>query len=150
LAQEYGVSQMQIFGDSLLVIQWLRKEASIKNFTLQPLYDDIQRQMTTFSHISLSHIYRDKNRIVDLSKYGLGLEHGTWIISILQDGHSNELLMNLGYNDILYVLRQWTTFNFYFLNDVKKGLHIEEFDPSHCYLLGYNPMEWMRWPFLLS
>jgi ribonuclease HI len=72
LAQEHGVQQIQIFGDSLLVIKWIRKEAQIRNFTLQPLYDDIQMQMTTFSHISLSHIYRDMNNIVDgLSKDGL-------------------------------------------------------------------------------
>jgi ribonuclease HI len=84
LAQEFGVSQIQIFGDSLLVIQWLCKETTLRNFTLQPLYDDVQLLMTTFSHISLSHIYRDKNMIVDgLSKDGLGLDRGTWIISIL-------------------------------------------------------------------
>jgi ribonuclease HI len=63
LAQEYGVSQLQIYGNSLLVIQWLRKEATIINFTLQPLYDDTQIKLTTFSHISLYHIYRDKNKV---------------------------------------------------------------------------------------
>jgi hypothetical protein len=59
-----GSNKFKFFGDSLLVIKWIRKEAQIKNFTLQPLYDDIQMQMTTFSHISLSHIYRDMNNIV--------------------------------------------------------------------------------------
>jgi len=62
LAQEYGVSQLQIYGNSLLVIQWLRKEATIINFTLQPLYDT-QTKLTTFSHISLYHIYKGKNKV---------------------------------------------------------------------------------------
>jgi ribonuclease HI len=29
LAQEFGVSQIQIFGDSLLVIQWMHKETTL-------------------------------------------------------------------------------------------------------------------------
>jgi ribonuclease HI len=41
LAQEFGVSQIQIFGDSLLVIQWMCKEMVLRNFTLQPLFDDV-------------------------------------------------------------------------------------------------------------
>jgi ribonuclease HI len=105
LTQEHNISQLQIFGDSLLVIKWLQKETSIINFTLLLLYDDIQTHMTTFSHISLSHIFRDKNWIVDaLSKYGLELERDTSIISFLQDGQMN-LLTNLGYNDILLCIK---------------------------------------------
>jgi ribonuclease HI len=34
LAQEFGVTQLQIFGDSILVIKWMHKEISLKNFTL--------------------------------------------------------------------------------------------------------------------
>jgi hypothetical protein len=75
LAEEYGITQLQILGYSLLVIQWLRKEASFRNFTLQPLFDDIQQQMTTFSHIS---------------KEALGLEQGTWTKSIFQDQCTND------------------------------------------------------------
>jgi hypothetical protein len=45
LAQEYGVTQLQFFGDSPLVIQRLRKEASLRNFSLQPLFDAIQQQI---------------------------------------------------------------------------------------------------------
>jgi len=34
LAQEHGVQQIQIFGDSFLVIKWIRNEAQIINFIL--------------------------------------------------------------------------------------------------------------------
>jgi ribonuclease HI len=34
LFQEYSVPKLQIFEDSLLVIQWIRKEAYLINFTL--------------------------------------------------------------------------------------------------------------------
>jgi ribonuclease HI len=59
LAQEYGITHIQIFGDSLLVIQWMRKESILRNFTLQPLFYDVQSLQEGFSHISFSHIYRD-------------------------------------------------------------------------------------------
>jgi hypothetical protein len=102
LAQEYGVSHLQICGDSFLVIQWLRKEESIKISTLQ-LYDGVQQHMTTFSHISLSHIYRDKKRVVDgLSKEGLGLQHGTWIASILLDRNTYEFTRATWLYDIYF------------------------------------------------
>jgi hypothetical protein len=54
-------------------------------------FDDIQQKMSTFSHIYLSYIYMDKNKVVvGLSKEALVLEWGTWTISIFQDGHTND------------------------------------------------------------
>lgn len=91
LAQELGVTQLQIYGDSMLVIQWMRKEIAVRNFTLHPLYDEVLNLLTYFSHTSLSHIYRDRNRLADgLSKAGVGLERGTWIITEIQNGHTEE------------------------------------------------------------
>ena len=34
LAQEHGVQQIQIYGDSLLLIKWLRNEAQIRKLTV--------------------------------------------------------------------------------------------------------------------
>jgi hypothetical protein len=74
--KEHGVQQIQVFGDSLLVIRWIKKEVQIRNFNSLSLYDDIQLRMSTF--INICHIYRDKYSIADgLSKAGLGLEQGT-------------------------------------------------------------------------
>jgi ribonuclease HI len=89
LAQEFGVTQLQFFGDSKLVIQWMHKEIALRNFTLQPLYDEVLNLLTSFSYTSLSHIYKDKNNVADgLSKAGVGMERGTWIISVIQNGHT--------------------------------------------------------------
>ena len=88
LAQEFGVTQLQIFGDSMLVIKWMRKEVALGNFTSQPLYDEVLNLLASFSYTSLSHIYRDRNSVADrLSKVGVGLERGTWIFSNLQWTH---------------------------------------------------------------
>jgi hypothetical protein len=58
--------------------------------------------MTTFSHISLSHIYRDKNKVVDgLSKEALGLEQVLGPFPSLRMGIQMISLMHLGYK-ILY------------------------------------------------
>jgi ribonuclease HI len=49
LAQEYGLTQLQIFGDSDLVIQWMHKEIVVMNFTLRPLYNEVLNLLTFFS-----------------------------------------------------------------------------------------------------
>jgi ribonuclease HI len=79
LALEKEITQLQIFGDSLLVIQWMKGDYMLRNFLLQPLFSDIKNLQSTFSHISFSHVYRDKNIEADrLSKQGLELQEGTW------------------------------------------------------------------------
>jgi hypothetical protein len=48
---------------------------------LQPLFDDIKNLQSSFSHITISHVYREKNMEADrLSKDGLELQEGTWEI----------------------------------------------------------------------
>jgi len=75
LAQELGVTQLQIFGDSMLVIKWMHKEIGLRCFSLQPLYDEVHNLLTSFSYMSLSHIYMDMKRVVDgLSKVGVGMD----------------------------------------------------------------------------
>jgi hypothetical protein len=84
LAQEYGVTQLNFFGDSKMVIQWMHKEIALISFTIWLMYDEVINPMTSFSYTSLSHIYRDNNSVVDgLSKVGVGLEWGTYIVSII-------------------------------------------------------------------
>jgi hypothetical protein len=40
-ALEKGISQIQVLGDSLLVIQWMKGDSILRNFMLQPLFRDI-------------------------------------------------------------------------------------------------------------
>jgi ribonuclease HI len=61
LAQEFGVTQLQIFGDSMLVIQWMHKEIALRNFTLQPLYDEVLNLLTRFLiYIFVSYLQGQK------------------------------------------------------------------------------------------
>jgi hypothetical protein len=47
--------------------------------------------LPTFSQIYFSHIYRDKNMIADkLSKVGLELDQGIWMVTIQQEGNTME------------------------------------------------------------
>jgi hypothetical protein len=41
LAWEHGVTHLQIFGYSLIVIQWMKQEVTLRNFMLQPLFLDV-------------------------------------------------------------------------------------------------------------
>jgi ribonuclease HI len=74
LALEHGVTHLQIYGDSFLAIKW-RQEWALRNFTLQPLFQDIWSLQSVFTHISFAHIYRDSNGTADsLSKEGIDLD----------------------------------------------------------------------------
>lgn len=78
-ALEKGVTHLQVFGDSLLVINWLIQSQIFRNTKLQPLLDEILRLKLMFTSFSCAHIYREQNQITDcLSKEALQLDHGHW------------------------------------------------------------------------
>jgi ribonuclease HI len=91
LEQEFDGTHLQFFGPSKLSIQWMHKEIALRNFTLQPLFDEVIYLVTYFSYTSMSHIYRDINNVANrLSKARVKLERGTWIISVIQNKHTTE------------------------------------------------------------
>jgi ribonuclease HI len=79
LAKERGISHLNIYGDSMLVINCVNGTQTLHKYTLQPLMDDVKRLLTFFSHISFTHVYRNWNKEADqLSKDGLVLDQGIW------------------------------------------------------------------------
>jgi hypothetical protein len=91
LAAEHGVSRFQIFGDSSLVIKWMKMEYVLRNFTLQLLLDEIRGILAGFNYHSFQHIFRDRNQIADcLSKYRIQLACGEWFIQEDLNGHISE------------------------------------------------------------
>jgi ribonuclease HI len=77
LAVEKGVTKLQIFGDSLLVIKWTKKEYETRNFLLQDLLDKIKGITSHFDQLTFHHIFRVRNRVMDgLSKEGPQLAQG--------------------------------------------------------------------------
>jgi ribonuclease HI len=91
LAAERGVSCLQVFSDSLLAINWLNEVDCLENFLLQPVRDEILAIKSSFVSLSFQHVYREGNRLADnLSKEGLQLASGRWLISGIKNGHTVE------------------------------------------------------------
>eukprot|EP00253_Pinus_taeda_P035163 PITA_35163 len=81
-----NIFTIQIFGDSLNVINWVNGQSMCRNNILISLIDDIQVLKTSFNSFSLSHIYRDRNDTADkLSKEGLQQNLGSW--KIVEEEH---------------------------------------------------------------
>ena len=78
-ALEKGCRNLQIFGDSLIIINWVNKVQHCRTLSLFTLYEKVTRLWTSFDHISCYHVYREWNAVADrLSKEGVGMAFGTW------------------------------------------------------------------------
>jgi hypothetical protein len=81
-AAEKGCTSLQVFGDSLLIINWANHEQFCHIARLRPYLAEVLRIISTFDTISLSHIYRERNTLADrLSKEATQLEYGNWHIT---------------------------------------------------------------------
>jgi ribonuclease HI len=79
---EKGVQSIQIFGDSMNVINWSRKTQTCHNIFLLPIVEEIFILLDSFESFSLRHVYRDQNSVADsLSKAGIQLTFGQWHIT---------------------------------------------------------------------
>jgi ribonuclease HI len=56
LSLEKDITQIQILGDSLLVIQWMKGDYMLRNFLLQPLFKTLRiyNQPSLISHLLMS------------------------------------------------------------------------------------------------
>jgi ribonuclease HI len=61
-AGEKGISNLQIFGDSMVIINWIRKSQKCHNIRLLPLLDEVFLILDTYSNFSIHHVYRERNR----------------------------------------------------------------------------------------
>jgi ribonuclease HI len=86
-AKEKGINTLQIFGDSMLAINWARKSQQCHHIQLLAILEEIFILLDSFDSISLQHVYRVHNREADaLSKDGLQLDYGKWLITEYSDG----------------------------------------------------------------
>ena len=75
------------FGDSMNVINWIKKTQVCRHLRLENILTSIADIIDTFDSFSCSHVYRENNREADLaSKEGLLLMEGQWKIYELIDG----------------------------------------------------------------
>jgi ribonuclease HI len=71
---EKGIKSIHLFGDSMNVVNWVRKAQRCQNILLQPLLDEIFIYLNSFDSFSVKHIYREHNTEADsLSKDGIQL-----------------------------------------------------------------------------
>jgi len=80
--REKGINSLQIFGDSMVVINWIRKSQVCHNIRLSPLLGEVFITLVSSKHFSIHHVYRERNWTADnLSKEGLRLDLGQWKVA---------------------------------------------------------------------
>lgn len=88
-ALEQGCLSLQIFGDSMLVIDWAKETTHCQVMVLLPILEEVIRLKQSFNHITFTHVYRERNGLADqLSKDATqqDLALGTWRITIHSPG----------------------------------------------------------------
>ena len=90
-AIETNCKMLQVFGDSMVVINWINKTQRCRNSTLDTLYEEVNRTLSIFESILFKHVYRERNMEANkLSKAGLNLQWGTWKIIEKKETEANE------------------------------------------------------------
>ena len=75
-----GLPMHMIFGDSLVIISWLNRIASLNVPSLNHWCDDIRSMLLHTPLVIFKHIYREHNSMADgLSKQALKLDMGSGI-----------------------------------------------------------------------
>jgi ribonuclease HI/pterin-4a-carbinolamine dehydratase len=60
-----GVREVEVYMDSLLVVNQMKGIFKVKNRDLWPIHDAIKTLATKFEHISFSHVPREFNKLAD-------------------------------------------------------------------------------------
>jgi ribonuclease HI len=60
-----NIKQLQVYGDSLLVINQVTGQFKVKNVQLQELYKEALSLITKFDYIVFNHVYREFNKRAD-------------------------------------------------------------------------------------
>lgn len=60
-----GAREIQVYMDSLLVVNQMKGIFKVKNRDLWPIYDAIKKLVPKFEHISFSHVPREFNKLAD-------------------------------------------------------------------------------------
>lgn len=64
-AKSLGITELDVFLDSELVVKQMRGEYRVKNEILLPIFRAVQKEVSAFFRISFSHIPRAKNSRAD-------------------------------------------------------------------------------------
>jgi len=76
-----GMGSIHIFGDSHNVVKWFNGKNKCQNCTLIPLLEEVLLLKHQFDFITVCHIFKERNPVVDLfSKEGIQQAMGIWHI----------------------------------------------------------------------
>jgi ribonuclease HI len=97
LASRLNITELEVFGDSRIVIDWLNRKGNLQVVTLDCWKERIRDLSKLFSPITFSHIYRDNNKEADrLSKQALQMQTGKIAYNLWEDGNEGPtLFLNL-------------------------------------------------------
>ena len=80
-AMEWGCRSLQIFGDSMIIINWENGIQRCHIIRLLPFLEDIFLFKQHFDSLSITHVYRERNKMDEtLSKEGAQLQTGKIIL----------------------------------------------------------------------
>ena len=90
-AIEKGCQTLNVFGDSMNVVNWTMGTQMCKNLRLSNILASISDIIGSFDSFSCRHVYREFNREANkASKEGLRLTLGQWKVSELVYGAAHE------------------------------------------------------------
>jgi ribonuclease HI len=82
-----NISNLQVFRDSKLVIDWMKKKTQVTNLGLQLIAPQLQEISALFNIISFTHIRREFNSFAyALSKYSLLMSENHFVLEELYEG----------------------------------------------------------------
>lgn len=65
LAREHGATELELYGDSELVVKQVRGEYRVKDAGLKPLHAEVRAALAGFRSWSINHVRRDHNAGAD-------------------------------------------------------------------------------------
>ena len=87
VANSMGLPGISVYGDSLMVIDWVKGRTKLKVLNLEHWCKRINDMVHDFISFSCQHIYREHNQMADrLSKEALILTAGSFIVQEYMEG----------------------------------------------------------------
>lgn len=65
LAKEHNIENLEVYGDSLLIIKQMKGKFKVRNKKLKELYDDCKSLSDDFKMINYNHVLRENNKMAD-------------------------------------------------------------------------------------
>lgn len=65
LASEHGAEELELVGDSELVVRQVEGRYKVKDATMRELHSEVKRALTGFESWSIRHVKREKNADAD-------------------------------------------------------------------------------------